>query len=178
MLQLPSGLLRMGSSHVTDACLLHLAGKSPNLTDLDVSGAHVSMDGLTALAAALAAASGSAGASAEAAAIAAALNDGAATAAAATQEVPDIAAGSAAAVPAASRLPLKRLYISQCKRLASDEGLVLIGQLACNSLRELVVRNAAAAVGDEGVRGLSGCLKLASLDVTSSSVTEAGEGDS
>jgi hypothetical protein len=162
MLQLPSGLLRSGSSDITDVCLLNIAGKSPNLTDLDISGAHVTRQGLMELAAALAQAGGSSSSSAL------------------TSTAPAAAGGDAAGAEAEEQqcmpgsLPLQRLYINRCSKLACDEGLVLIGQLAGASLQELVVRNAGATVGDEGIRALVGCTGLTTLDITSSSVTEAG----
>jgi hypothetical protein len=162
MLQLPSGLLRSGTSYVTDACLLNMAGKSPNLADLDISGAHVSLQGLAALATALAAAGGGSSSAASPPASSAA-------AAAAADEAEE----GVASLPGS--LPLKRLYINRSSKLACDEGLQLIGQLAGSSLQELVVRNAGATVGDEGLRGLLGCTNLTTLDITSSSVTEAGE---
>jgi hypothetical protein len=167
MLQLPSGLLRSGTSYITDAVLLNLAGKSPNLTDLDISGAHVSRQGLMELAAALAGAAG--GSSTSTTTSAAPASSAAAASAAAdgeAEEEEQVLQGS---------LPLQRLYINRCNKLACDEGLILIGQLAGASLQELVVRNAGATVGDEGLRGLVGCTGLTSLDITSSSVTEAGE---
>jgi hypothetical protein len=162
MLQLPSGLLRSGTSYITDVVLLNLAGKSPKLTDLDISGAHVSRQGLMELAAALAAAGGSRSSSETLAAPAAA-------AAAADGEAEEESG------PLPGSLPLQRLYINRCNKLACDEGLILLGQLAGSSLQELVVRNAGATVGDEGLRGLVGCTGLTALDVTSSSVTEAGK---
>jgi hypothetical protein len=163
MLQLPSGLLRSGTSYITDACLLNIAGKSPNLTDLDISGAHVSRQGLLELAAALAEVGGSSSSSVATSAAPAA------SAAAADGEAEEEQRG----LPGS--LPLQRLYINRCNKLACDEGLILIGQLAGGSLQELVVRNAGASVGDEGLRGLVGCTGLTALDITSSSVTEAGE---
>uniref|UniRef100_A0A383W243 Uncharacterized protein n=1 Tax=Tetradesmus obliquus TaxID=3088 RepID=A0A383W243_TETOB len=170
MLQLPSGLLRSGTSYVTDACLLSMAGKSPNLEDMDISGAHVSQQGLTALAVALWAAGGGSSSKVDAPDPS---PSSAAAAAAATA-----AAGDAADQPEEAKvrgcLPLKRLYINRCSKLACDEGLILIGQLAAGSLQELVVRNAGATVGDDGLRGLLGCSSLTTLDITSSSVTEEG----
>jgi hypothetical protein len=170
MLQLPSGLLRSGTSYITDASLLNMAGKSPKLEDLDISGAHVTRDGLIALATAVAAASSSNEAGVAAAGHASAVDPAAAAAAAAAaaegeEEREAYIAGS---------LPLQRLYINRCSKLACDEGLQLIGQLTSGNLQELVVRNAGATVGDDGLRGLVGCTGLTTLDITSSSVTEAG----
>lgn len=138
MLQLPSGLLRMGSSYITDAVLMNLASKSPGLTDLDVSGSHVTAEGLAQLAAGLAAIAG---------------GDRAAVAQmAVTASAADAAADGSTVDPSAAAvggLRLQRLYISRSK-LAKDAGLQLIGQLCSDTLEELVVRNA----GDPLATGL------------------------
>ncbi|KAF8068240.1 SPP1 [Scenedesmus sp. PABB004] len=179
MLQLPSGLLRMGSSNVGDDVLLWLASKSPGLADLDLSGTNVTVNGLAGLAAELAAlkpapapapapAPVPAAAAAEEAAAPRAAEGGAAGGGGAE------GAEGAAAAALPSGLALTRVHLSRARGLADDAGLVLLGQLTGDSLVELVLRNAGAAVSDAGLRALRGCGRLTSLDLTSSSVTEAG----
>eukprot|EP00775_Hariotina_reticulata_P009953 gene9953-10108_t len=204
MLQLPSGLLRRGSSDINDQTLLQLAGKSCLLKDLDISGSHVTTAGFMALAESLAKCSAEKAASARSALAttqapkggniaakveAIALHNSLLTAAGrAPQTTADGVAsadgeselvavsGQPSAVSVDRALKLQRLYISHCEGLARDDGLMLIGQLCGPCLQELVVRNAGASIGDVGVRGLACCLNLTSLDITSSSVTEQGGG--
>lgn len=163
--------LQTGTSYVTDTVLLQLASKSPRLEILDLSGTHVTPDGLFNLARALAAcrpATAAAVRAAEAARSAAAtLNGG-------------VAPLQAALVAAAAMLTLPRgaLHVKDLRldgsSLACDDGLWAVGKCCSDTLEQLVVRNARSRLGDHGIRELSGCSRLAALDITGCSVTEAG----
>jgi hypothetical protein len=59
--------------------------------------------------------------------------------------------------------------------LATDDGLVAVGQCCYTTLEQLVARGAGRNLGDEGLRGLKACTQLSTLNITGSSVTEAGE---
>lgn len=149
MLQLPSGQLRMGSSHVTDTVLLRLAGRSSQLCDLDISGANITLHGLSALAASIADAVEAGHGSDRAAAGTVGYDTAGAEQTGpglAPPAAPSDAVSGHASEPTAARraqsLPLKRLYISRCRSLARDAGLQMIGELCCDTLEDLVVRTA------------------------------------
>lgn len=168
--------LRAGSSYVNDAVLLALAGKSLRLATLDLTGCLVTPDGLRQLAAAHAAARPAAPAAAGAAAGAPAAGQQAAAGAAAAAAGAAGQAPSAAGAPGAAALRVRDLQLDG-SGLACDAGLVAVGECCCDNLEQLVVRNAGARVGDEGIRGLRACMKLAALDVAACSVTEEGLSD-
>lgn len=188
-----SGLMKVhtSSSSVTDALLLQLAGQSPKLRALDLTGSLVTPAGLRQLAAAHAACRAAAAAAAgpglvsrpnagsgDAARGAGGGSGGGSASAAATGGQSAGALTSAALVgdtaAAAGGLHLRDLQING-SALATDEGLAAIGQCCCDTLEQLVVRGAGSKLGDEGLRGLKGCRQLSTLDITGSSVTEAGE---
>lgn len=156
---------------MTDPVLLALAGKSLRLETLDLSGSLVTPDGLRQLAAAHAAGRPAAAAAATAgtAGASAAGLAAAGEAAAAPASAPAVVAGAAGAA-----LRVRDLQLDG-SGLACDAGLVAVGECCCDSLEQLVVRNAGARLGDEGIRGLRACTKLAALDVAACSVTEEGE---
>lgn len=166
-----------GTSNVNDALLLQLAGQSTKLRVLNLSGAPVTPAGLRQLAAAHAACRSAAAATAASGSGAAAVAAGAAASHAGpgspTTAPPAGSAGPAAAA-ADGALRVHDLQIDG-SALATDEGLVAIGQCCCDTLEQLVVRGAGRKLGDEGLRGLQACRHLSTLSITGSSVTEAGE---
>ena len=185
--------LHPGSSYVNDTVLLQLAGKACKLEVLDLSGTGVTPAGLRQLAAALAAcrllqapeggtltAAGGFAATGQLGALAATAGVEEAAAAAAgggggdAQAVQPVVAGTAAGDGAEGGLRVKDLRLDS-SRLACDEGLLAVGQCCSDTLEQFIVRSAGSRLGDEGIRGLRGCLKLSTLDITGCSVTEQGE---
>lgn len=88
-------------------------------------------------------------------------------------------AASTAAAAAAAKVSEGALHIRDLQldgsNLACDDGLVAVGEYCYNTLEQLVVRNAGSRLGDDGIRSLSECRRLAALDITGCSVTEQGE---
>lgn len=175
-----SMLRQLGRSYVDNTLLLQLVGKSIMLHALDLSGCSVGPAGLLELAAAHAACRAAAGPGAA---------GGCGNSAAAAQHgggvpsagAPAAAAGSSAAAGAAppstaaehGALRVRDLQLDG-SGLATDEGLIAVGQCCCDTLEQLVVRNAGRKLGDAGLRGLKGCTRLSTLDITGCSVTEKG----
>lgn len=177
----------LGGSYVDNTLLLQLVGKSVRLQALDLSGCSVTPSGLLELAAAHAACRGvdadaatggagpgATGGSGDAAAAAQRNTESTVVPAAAADDDGADAQQLAAAAAVQGALHIRDLQLDG-SALASDEGLVAVGQCCCETLEQLVVRNAGRKLGDEGIRGLKGCTHLSTLDITGCSVTEEGK---
>ena len=172
------GRCLLGYSCVDNTLLLQLAGKSVGLQALDLSGCSVGPAGLLALAAAHAAgrtegASGGRGVTSAGGVVAAAAERSAHNADATAAAAADGAAQASATAVAHGALRVRDLQLDS-SALATDEGLIAVGQCCCDTLEQLVVRNTGSKLGDAGIRGLKGCTRLSSLDITGCSVTEQG----
>lgn len=195
--------LHAGTSYVNNTVLLQLAGKSPKLHALDLSGCLVNADGLRELAAAHAACRPAADAS-----TAAPVGTDAADADTAADDDADPASDSDSDAGSVGNNRVARAanftdgmtpeelaalarYDAMCltrrgalrlrdlqldgSALARDAGLVAVADCCSETLEQLVVRNAGARLGDDGISSLGRCKKLSTLDIAGCSVTEEGK---
>lgn len=182
----------MGGSYIDDAALLALAGKSPHLADLDVSGTHVTPDGLMHLACELThvlpvtAEAADTGASEGLGDTRRWMDTGVVATGLRSPEQQGLLEQETEAEPLQQQLQqplqqpprlalqLTRLQVSRARALASDAGMAAAAQLCAGTLQELVVAHGGGALSDAGLAALVGCDRLTALDITGSSVTDEG----
>ena len=184
----------MGGSYIDDAALLALAGKSPHLADLDVSGTHVTPDGLMHLACELThvlpvtAEAADTGASEGLGDTRRWMDTGVVATGLRSPEQQGLLQQDTEAEPQQQQqqlqqplqqpprlaLQLTRLQVSRARALASDAGMAAAAQLCAGTLQELVVAHGGGALSDAGLAALVGCDRLTALDIPGSSVTEVG----